>query len=159
MNPQPGYESSRYNWQPRIQLDWHATSTTSLHAGGAIMSIPPNIWQDNMLTGGTPFVIYPRITATAAAPIAYGFQIEPSQLPRVYTNTGQDMFPGDKTTSVAANREAPLFPVVRAARLCLRLRDRDDPEAHVVHLPRGWVAVAVGRPARLVVAVIAQFPL
>ena len=103
VNPQPGYESSRYNWEPRIQLDWHVTPTTSLHAGGAIMSIPPNIWQDNMLTGGTPFVIYPRITATAVAPIAYGFQIEPSQLPRVYTITGQDMFPGDKTTAVAAN--------------------------------------------------------
>ncbi len=103
VNPQPGYESSRYNWEPRIQLDWHVTPATSLHAGGAIMSIPPNIWQDNMLTGGTPFVIYPRITATAVAPIAYGFQIEPSQLPRVYTITGQDMFPGDKTTAVAAN--------------------------------------------------------
>jgi hypothetical protein len=103
VNPQPGYESSRYNWEPRIQLDWHVTPTTSVHAGGAIMSIPPNIWQDNMLTGGTPFVIYPRITATAVAPIAYGFQIEPSQLPRVYTITGQDMFPGDKTTAVAAN--------------------------------------------------------
>jgi hypothetical protein len=43
------------------------------------------------------------VTSTAAAPLAYGFQIEPSQLPRVYTASGQDMFPGDKTTSVAAN--------------------------------------------------------
>ncbi len=103
VNPQPGYESSRYNWQPRVQLDWHASPTTTVHAGGGVTSIPPNIWQDNMLTGGTPFVIYPRITSTAAAPISYGFQIEPSQLPRVYTASGQDMFPGNKTTAVAAN--------------------------------------------------------
>jgi hypothetical protein len=103
VNPRPGYESSRYNWQPRVQLDWHASPATTFHAGAGITTIPPNIWQDNMLTGGTPFVVYPRITSTAGAPIAYGYQIEPSQLPRVYTTSGQDMFPGDKTTSVAAN--------------------------------------------------------
>ena len=103
VNPQPGYESSRYNWQPRVQLDWHASPATTFHAGGGITTIPPNIWQDNMLTGGTPFVIYPRITSTAGTPIAYGYQIEPSQLPRVYTTSGQDMFPGNMTTSVAPN--------------------------------------------------------
>ncbi|MGA9717338.1 MAG: hypothetical protein WBQ79_03575, partial [Acidobacteriaceae bacterium] len=103
VNPQPGYESSRYNWQPRVQLDWHASAKTTVHAGGGITSIPPNIWQDNMLTGGTPFVIYPRVSSTAAAPLSYGYQITPSQLPRTYTTSGQDMFPGDKTTSVAPN--------------------------------------------------------
>jgi hypothetical protein len=103
VNPQPGYESSRYNWGPRVQLDWHPSGKTSIHAGGGITTVPPNIWQDNLLTGGTPFVVYPRVTSTSAAPLAYGFQIQPSQLPRVYTTSGQDMFPGDKTTSVAAN--------------------------------------------------------
>jgi hypothetical protein len=103
VNPQPGYESSRYNWGPRVQLDWHPSGKTSVHAGCGITTVPPNIWQDNLLTGGTPFVIYPRVTSTSAAPLSYGFQIQPSQLPRVYTTSGQDMFPGDKTTSVAAN--------------------------------------------------------
>jgi hypothetical protein len=103
VNPQPGYESSRYNWQPRAQLDWHASTNTTVHIGGGLTSIPPNIWQDNMLTGGTPFVIYPRVTSTSVAPLSYGFQITPSQLPRTYTTSGQDMFPGDKTTSVAPN--------------------------------------------------------
>jgi hypothetical protein len=103
VNPQPAYESSRYNWQPRVQMDWHASQKTTVHAGGGLTSIPPNIWQDNMLTGGTPFVIYPRVSSTSAAPLSYGFQITPSQLPRTYTTSGQDMFPGDKTTSVAPN--------------------------------------------------------
>ena len=62
----------------------------------ASRSIPPNIWQDNMLTGGTPFVIYPRVSSTARRSLSYGFQITPSQLPRAYTTSGQDMFPGDK---------------------------------------------------------------
>jgi len=29
--------------------------------GGAITVIPPNIWQDNLLTGSTPYVVYPRV--------------------------------------------------------------------------------------------------
>ena len=103
VNPQPGYTSSRYNWGPRVQLDWRATPKLTIHAGGAITNIPPNIWQDNMLTGGTPFAIYPRVTSTSAAPLSYEFQIEPSQLPRAYTPSGQDIFPGDKTTAVAPN--------------------------------------------------------
>jgi hypothetical protein len=103
VNPQPGYEASRYNWQPRVQLDWHATAKTTIRAGGALTTIPPNIWQDNMLTGGTPFAVYPRVTSTSAAPLPYGYQIEPSQLPRVYTTSGQDMFPDNKTTAVAPN--------------------------------------------------------
>jgi hypothetical protein len=86
-----------------VQLDWHATQKTTVHAGGAITSIPPNIWQDNMLTGGTPFVVYPRVTSAAGAPLSYGFQIAPEQLPRVYTAAGKDMFPGNKTTAVEPN--------------------------------------------------------
>ena len=31
-------------------------SKITAHAGGGIMAIPPNIWQDNFLTGSTPFV-------------------------------------------------------------------------------------------------------
>ena len=63
VNPQPGY---RFNWngfEPRVQLDWRATGKLHLRAGGAITTIPPNIWQDNFLTGSTPFVINPRLTA------------------------------------------------------------------------------------------------
>ena len=48
----------------------------------AITAIPPNIWQDNFLTGSTPFAIYPRLVAAQGAPIHYGFKITPDQLPR-----------------------------------------------------------------------------
>ena len=103
INPQPAYVADRYDWQPRIQLDWRATQLLHVHAGGGLTTIPPNIWQDNYLTGSTPFVIYPRLTATSAAPIAYGFQITPGQLPRAYTPMGQDIFVNDQTKSVPAN--------------------------------------------------------
>ena len=103
INPQPGYISNQYEWEPRMQLDWRAMYRLHLHAGGGLTTIPPNIWQDNFLTGSTPFVIYPRVTATRAAPVSYGFQITPSQLPRAYTPSGQDIFPNDNTKAVAAN--------------------------------------------------------
>jgi hypothetical protein len=34
-----------------------------VHAGGAITTLLVNLWQDNSLTGSTPFVVYPRLTA------------------------------------------------------------------------------------------------
>ena len=69
-------------------LTWKVTDKLQVHAGGGLTVIPPNIWQDNFLTGSTPFVVYPRLTAAKGAPIQYGFQITPAQLPGVYTPGG-----------------------------------------------------------------------
>jgi hypothetical protein len=67
------------------------------------MAIPPNIWQDNFLTGSTPYVAYPRVVATASSPIPYGFQITSDQLPTVYTAAGQNMFANGAATKVPSN--------------------------------------------------------
>ena len=64
---------------------------------------PPNIYQDNFLTGSTPFVVYPRLVSSANFPIPYGFQITPAQLPRVYTPTGQDIFASGNPKAVPPN--------------------------------------------------------
>ncbi|MBW4026990.1 MAG: TonB-dependent receptor [Acidobacteria bacterium] len=103
VNPRPAYNSNQYDWGPRVQLDWRANDHLHMHAGGGLTTIPPNIWQDNFLTGSTPFVIYPRLTASRGAGIAYGFQITPSQLPHAYTPGGQDIFPTGDTSAVAPN--------------------------------------------------------
>jgi hypothetical protein len=103
VNPQPGYRTDWKAWAPRIQASWQVTPKFSAHAGGAITTIPPNIWQDNFLTGSTPFVIYPRLVSAAVFPIHYGFQITPSQLPTTYTPQGQNIFPSGQTKSVPAN--------------------------------------------------------
>ncbi len=102
-NPQPGY---RFDWKglgPRVQLDWKVKDSLHVHAGGGLTTIPPNIWQDNFLTGAVPFVIYPHITATALAPIPYGFQITSAELPTFYTPGGQNVFASGKTNTVAPN--------------------------------------------------------
>lgn len=94
INPQPAYRSGWNGWGPRVQLDWRGPGGMQLHAGGAITVIPPNLWQDNFLTGSTPFAVSPRVNAAKNAEIPYGFQITPSELPRVYTPSGQDIFAG-----------------------------------------------------------------
>jgi len=92
VNPQPGYQTSKHGWEPRVQVSWQAASNLTIHAGGGIMVIPPNIWQDNFLTGSTPFAVSPRLVAAQGAPIQYGFKITPSQLPESYTLSGQPIF-------------------------------------------------------------------
>src|ERR1035438_5265217 len=67
------------------------------------MLIPPNIWQDNFLTGSTPFAVYPRLLSASNAPIDYGFQLTPSEIPNTYTPQGVNIFASGKTNTVAPN--------------------------------------------------------
>ncbi|MGB6975677.1 MAG: carboxypeptidase regulatory-like domain-containing protein [Terracidiphilus sp.] len=89
VNPQPGYQTSKHGWEPRVQGTWQVTPKLQVNVGGSVMVIPPNIWQDNFLTGSTPFAVIPRQVAAPSAPIPYGFRITPAQLPNVYTPDGQ----------------------------------------------------------------------
>jgi len=103
VNPQPGYRTEWKEFAPRIQASWQLTPRFTAHAGGAITTIPPNIWQDNFLTGSTPFVFYPRLVSASVFPINYGFQLTPAQLPTIETPQGQNIFASGHTTSVPAN--------------------------------------------------------
>jgi hypothetical protein len=103
INPQPGYQTDWKAWQPRVQVSWQVTPNLLARAGGSVMTVPPNIWQDNFLTGSTPFAVYPRLLSTPGAPIHYGFQITPAQVPSVYTPSGVNIFPADRPNQVPAN--------------------------------------------------------
>jgi hypothetical protein len=103
VNPQPGYQTDHNGWEPRVQAAWQVTNKLSAHAGGGITVIPPNIWQDNYLTGSTPFAVMPRLLSASNAPIHYGFQITPAQLPRAYTPAGADIFASGGSNTVAPN--------------------------------------------------------
>jgi hypothetical protein len=103
VNPQPGYRTEWKAWAPRIQASWQVTSNFSAHAGGAVTTIQPNIWQDNFLTGSTPFAIYPRLVSAGVFPVHYGFQLTPSQLPNTYTPQGANIFASGNTKDVPAN--------------------------------------------------------
>jgi hypothetical protein len=41
---------------PRVSVDYAVTPHTVIHAGGAITTILPNLWQDNFVTGGIPLL-------------------------------------------------------------------------------------------------------
>ena len=103
VDPQPGYKFNLTGFAPRVQVDWKVSDTLHLHAGGAITTIPPNIWQDNSLTGSVPFAIYPRISAAKGAPINYGFQITSAKLPTFYTPSGAEVYPDGRVNDVAPN--------------------------------------------------------
>ncbi len=103
INPQPSYQFGWNGLEPRVQLDWRPRSQLLIHAGGGITVIPPNIWQDNFLTGSTPFSVYPRVNAARNALIPYGFQITPAELPPTYTPSGQNVFSSGDPKKVPAN--------------------------------------------------------
>ena len=93
VNPQPGYRTDWKGWAPRVQGTWQIAKDFQAHAGGGVTIIQPNIWQDNFLTGSTPFAVYPRLVAAQGAPVAYGYSITPSQLPVAVTPSGQPVIP------------------------------------------------------------------
>ncbi|HEY4048981.1 MAG TPA: TonB-dependent receptor [Acidobacteriaceae bacterium] len=102
INPHPPYRFNLDGFGPRVQLAWSAPKAIRLNIGGGVTTIPPNIWQDNFLTGSTPFVVYPRLVASPGSQFQYGFQITPAELPRVYTPGGVDIF-ANGTKAVAPN--------------------------------------------------------
>src|SRR5450432_66995 len=103
INPQPTYQTNWNGWGPRVQVDWNAPHAVHVHMGGALTVIPPNIWQDNLLTGSTPYVVYPRVNAAQNGEIAYGFQITPNELPPVYNTAGVNVLAGGDPKKVPAN--------------------------------------------------------
>ena len=103
INPQPGYKMDWDGWGPRVHLTYRVNDKTQFSAGGALTTIPPNIWQDNLLTGSTPIVVYPQATAAPGAPIDFGRTILPSELPGIFTPAGANIYASGKTTAVPAN--------------------------------------------------------
>lgn len=103
INPKPRYRTLMNNWGPRAQVDYRIGHGVTTHVGGALTTIPPNIWQTNLLTGGLPFVFYPRVTAAPGTQVPYGFEIGPSQIPRVYTPAGIDIYANGRANEVPEN--------------------------------------------------------
>ena len=103
INPQPVYRLRGNDWGPRVRLNWQPGSGFWLRAGGGLTTIPPNIWQDNLLTGAAPYVDYPRITAAAGAPLLVGTRITPADLPGVYTPGGVNILASGNSKDVPAN--------------------------------------------------------
>jgi hypothetical protein len=118
INPEPPYRWLGNNWGPRVQVNWQASKDFWIRAGGALTSIPPNIWQDNLLTGAAPYVDYPRITAASGAPLPIGTAIRPTDLPDVFTPDGVNILASGDSKAVPDNT---VWDVTRFARDLARL--------------------------------------
>jgi hypothetical protein len=102
-NPQPVYPLDKKGFGPRFAADYALTRTTTLHAGGAIATVLPNLWQDNFVTGAIPFNFQPTVTASPGVPVPFSSAITPITLPEPYTTAGQLLFASGDTSQVVAN--------------------------------------------------------
>ncbi len=103
INPQPPYDNDWNGWGPRLALDYALSKHTVLHAGGAITTLLPNLWQDNSLTAAIPFVFAPSIYAQPNESINFQNQFLPLQLPTAYNIQGQPIFATGRSQDIPAN--------------------------------------------------------
>ncbi len=102
-NPEPPYGMDWRGWGPRFSLDFALTKHTTLHAGGAITTILPNLWLQNYVTGAFPFVFQPLVTALPSSPLNFQDSVVPLSLPPVYTTQGELLFASGSSSNVPAN--------------------------------------------------------
>ncbi len=102
-NPQPPYAMDWNGWGPRLAVDYGLTKHTTLHAGGTITTILPNLWLENYITGAFPFIFQPLVTALAGFPLNFQDSVVPLTLPSVYTTAGQLLFSSGSSSNVAPN--------------------------------------------------------
>ena len=102
-NPQPVYPLDWNSFGPRLSVDYAVTSRTTFHAGGAITTILPNLWQDNFVTGGIPLVFQPLITALPGTPVSFRNTATPLSLPPAFAVGGQLLFPNGDSSRVPPN--------------------------------------------------------
>ena len=107
-NPQPVYPLDWTGFGPRLSLDYAATKRTTLHAGAALTTLLPNLWQDNFVTGGIPLVFQPIITALPNVPVSFHNAAVPLPLPPAYKMDGQLLFPNGDSSAVPANTQIDL---------------------------------------------------
>jgi Carboxypeptidase regulatory-like domain/TonB dependent receptor len=107
-NPQPVYPLDRNGWGPRAAVDYAATKNTTVHAGAAITTILPNLWQDNFVTGAFPLVFSPLITALPDTPVPFQNTIAPVSFPTIFNTAGQPLFPNGDSSKVPSNTQVDL---------------------------------------------------
>lgn len=107
-NPQPVYPLDGNGWGPRVSVDYALTKHTTLHGGGAITALLPNLWLENSVTGGFPLTFQPVVTALPGVPVAFSTTVVQPKLPDPYTTQGQLLFSGGDSSSVPANTQIDL---------------------------------------------------
>ena len=109
VNPQPPYDKDWRGWGPRLGLDWQVTDRTVWHAGGAICTILPDMWQDDFLTGNFPYTVSPLVTAQPNVTVPFANSVTGIALPSIYTVGGQQIYRQEPTTAIPSNTQLDLL--------------------------------------------------
>ena len=106
LNLKPSYDMDWRGWGPRLGIDWRLDSHTLLRAGGAIVTILPNMGNNNFIMGGAPYVLHSSLYAAPGAPVPFANTASQLALPPIYTPDGRLILgPGQSSTNVPANTE------------------------------------------------------
>ena len=104
-NPQPPYSKDWRGWGPRLGLDWQITDHTVWHAGGAITTILTNLWQNNFLSGGLPYVVGPLVTARPNVTVPFADSVTALALPPIFTVGGEQIYAQGPASAVPPNTQ------------------------------------------------------
>jgi hypothetical protein len=107
-NPQPIYPLDLHGWGPRLSVDYGVGKHTTLHAGGAITTILPNLWQDNFVTGSFPLIFQPLVTALPDVSVPFQNSVVPLTLPQPFNTQGNLLFPSGDSSKVPPNTQIDL---------------------------------------------------
>jgi len=105
VNPQPTYNLTWKGFAPRLAFDWRLGPNTVFRAGAAINNLVTNLWQENMLTGGTPYSVASHLASAPGAPLEFSNSVIQLPLPDFYTPGGDLIFESGRTTDVPGNTE------------------------------------------------------
>ena len=103
VNPEPPYVLDKNGWGPRMSVEWRTFKDTLFRVGGGITTLLINLYQDDLLTGATPFVFYPKLTAAPGDLIGFGQTITPAELPPIYATNGSLIFASGDSKKVPPN--------------------------------------------------------
>ena len=108
IDPQPPYAQDWQGWGPRVAIDYQFSGGTVVHAGGSIATRLPNLWQENFLTAGIPFVFNPYATVLPGIPVPFQDTFVPQVLPPAYNIQGQLIYPNGRSDQAPANTQLDL---------------------------------------------------
>ncbi len=103
VNLRPAWSMSKKNFGPRLGLDWRLSPRTVFRAGAAITNLVPNLYADNVVTGGSPFVLQLLVAAAPGAPVPFQNAVSHFNLPPLVTPAGNPVFATGSATDVPRN--------------------------------------------------------
>ena len=109
VNNRPPYPLTLGGLAPRLSADWNVDPKTVVRAGAGITSLLLNLWQQNFVTGGIPFVVAPVSTAAPGSPVPFSNTVAAVALPQMYTTGGAPLYPTGRSLDLASNTEMDLL--------------------------------------------------